>query len=1426
VGVARLLGMSPQPPLRDARDTASNGEHDHPDPFGRQYSSDAGHRRSSTTAGGDGRDRDHDLAIGLPRRLPDRSTTAAANNEDNTNLSESDEVEPPSIHMSMGQSHRRTPASSARTSDWLAEATARGAIMCNEAPPTNYRGRQTSPYHDGAGYPLKPVSADGRAVLAGHRPQDGYPFGGPDYPGENPDDNYSEVNEEDEIIASSFIDSGTREYTKLEVMSAKEIRCVVNFFYTFVVLGFIVSIATIAFSLAKFRLHQPVLVPVQSLLSEAQYREGLYQYVKFVKGQGAVMGLDPPPANSPEGTASGRSGPGASPGGTSGGGRASTGGAGGSTTGTQGASSPTRFLLGSAWSAHILKRMAANGDSFTGLLARESNRFSWWQSFGNLGERLVVFDGLSHSTLSSALSFNEFMKSRDVRNCDSGVIGHANSGLACSPRAILRMYARHVRQQQSRSSATYRVAVLSNEVFHSDYSTLDGSQGVNHGSVRGAAAVIPGLALSRPVDRQSGSPVPSTNGGSSSATNTDGSASSNGVNPAGPGAKGASGGRPAGASEPGGAGGRGTSPKLDTDDDVRAYATKLANEYIAAGRGPDSPFPFSFATVSFLNRLPSSENRGNQAFLAFNIAASSFMASASLFAFLLALIFIVRIVRLGRKHITHEQIWAACLLILTGLYWSFFYALSRLNSIMSNKPFLPASFDKVTSVAEVLRMPAFTGIVFFYVWASLHTYRILDPTQHLRFVSFYLPKFAVLGPFVLVKALARSSMELRLSEVPLISVVAFAKLLSRFQVWRGLRPQLVYLLCTTVMEIVIVGIIATEAVKTSRALRRAKYSKYRTKQIGFRFFAFLNITLFSALFLNQLLLLFTLPAGETILPLVLGHTEVRITDEWIMGSAIMMLGYVIAESYVKLPKSAVGIIKGWFVNSKLAESSSRWSTSSQDSVPSRNGPGAFDEAESLVLRDHYVRPEGGNDTKVSSKPPIGGRSTEPAFHANMSPERALNVRRKQGTLFLDDTDGSSSGLTSPPESGNAMFVPKGPLDPAVDHDLELENEIREPVTYRMHESRKHLELKANCFTMQTHVMMFNFAWYVYYYGTPKAKRVHPKDDAFRFEVSKHISQPDTDTHVLVIDGQDRIVVAFKGTTSMRNMQTSIQSLHESLINIIPSGREGEIESKRLKTLFKRVYETAKVHKGFAAAYRSVAKEVVSEVTRLQGIRRRPVFLTGHSLGGALATLCSMDLWITAGLSRRQIFVSTFGSPRVGNDSFRTVYNKVVPLNWRLVVVSDMIAQLPKGRYRHVGKKVLMTPYGLLLIDPNILETFHGLSRSSGFAYHRKASYMLAMRAWCVRNHGKEFVPQFWPFPVRAEDSRRFQEALSSDNHGEGGNRKLYQNRIMTLDALVDSLVDDDASEADMSVVDLWGRLTRKVLLNITLHEQNNHYHEV
>ena len=56
--------------------------------------------------------------------------------------------------------------------------------------------------------------------------------------------------------------------------------------------------------------------------------------------------------------------------------------------------------------------------------------------------------------------------------------------------------------------------------------------------------------------------------------------------------------------------------------------------------------------------------------------------------------------------------------------------------------------------------------------------------------------------------------------------------------------------------------------------------------------------------------------------------------------------------------------------------------------------------------------------------------------------------------------------------------------------------------------------------------------------------------------------------------------------------------------------------------------------------------------------------TGHSLGGALATLAAYDL--QAEFAFRKLQVYTFGSPRTGNHAFAHDYERRVPHTWHVV----------------------------------------------------------------------------------------------------------------------------------------------------------------
>eukprot|EP00172_Hildenbrandia_rubra_P002990 Plantae.Rhodophyta-Hildenbrandia_rubra.ctg43130.p1 GENE.Plantae.Rhodophyta-Hildenbrandia_rubra.ctg43130~~Plantae.Rhodophyta-Hildenbrandia_rubra.ctg43130.p1 ORF type:complete len:378 (-),score=50.20 Plantae.Rhodophyta-Hildenbrandia_rubra.ctg43130:415-1548(-) len=369
--------------------------------------------------------------------------------------------------------------------------------------------------------------------------------------------------------------------------------------------------------------------------------------------------------------------------------------------------------------------------------------------------------------------------------------------------------------------------------------------------------------------------------------------------------------------------------------------------------------------------------------------------------------------------------------------------------------------------------------------------------------------------------------------------------------------------------------------------------------------------------------------------------------------------------------------------------------------------------------------------------------------------------------------------------------------------------------------------------MQTHVTMFNFSWLVYYWGTPKAEKFQVKQNVFKFSIDHYVKDEDTDTHVLIVSGEDRIVVAFKGTTSVKNLKTDLRMFYRHASSILPTQSVNELEDpegeetsgggRKLENsiLRDRAWKHAKIHKGFATAYAAVAPRIVSILQMMQAGKRRPIFLTGHSLGGALATICSFDLLLRNDISRDEVFVSTFGAPRVGNKNFMELYDKQIPLHWRIVVGPDVIAKLPKVGYSHVGKKVLITSDGDLFIDPNSLELNMWSGEVASFIYHRKASYLLAMRAWCERHHGDKYVPEFWPWPTSAQDSRRFEHAMIKSGGASIGATKSTKGttfskrhkRVMQLHAMIEAL---DKNENELNMKDetlrAWEALACRLLL--------------
>ena len=138
------------------------------------------------------------------------------------------------------------------------------------------------------------------------------------------------------------------------------------------------------------------------------------------------------------------------------------------------------------------------------------------------------------------------------------------------------------------------------------------------------------------------------------------------------------------------------------------------------------------------------------------------------------------------------------------------------------------------------------------------------------------------------------------------------------------------------------------------------------------------------------------------------------------------------------------------------------------------------------------------------------------------------------------------------------------------------------------------------------------------------------------------------TQAYVATSDDAVVVAFRGTESPDSLEGVKDWLLTDALNllVLPDGRFG--------TDLSAAGVGARFHRGFCAALESVWDAVYAAVKAELDVSDRPLWITGHSLGGALALL-------SAWLFQRKFVpvhaVVTFGAPMIGNLTVAQAYER-------------------------------------------------------------------------------------------------------------------------------------------------------------------------
>ena len=182
-----------------------------------------------------------------------------------------------------------------------------------------------------------------------------------------------------------------------------------------------------------------------------------------------------------------------------------------------------------------------------------------------------------------------------------------------------------------------------------------------------------------------------------------------------------------------------------------------------------------------------------------------------------------------------------------------------------------------------------------------------------------------------------------------------------------------------------------------------------------------------------------------------------------------------------------------------------------------------------------------------------------------------------------------------------------------------------------------------------------------------------------------VFRSDGDLAFVSYDGMlNAVVVTFRGSQNPDNWMTNFNLLFRQYHHSKTGAR----------------VPAAMIHSGFYVSIREIQDDIrdyVKALLKKRGPSTR-LAVTGHSLGGAQASLSALD-FVEHGIPVDELY--TFGMPRVGNAYFVAYFEKVMTVNMkRVVVAKDQVPWLPfrTWGYAHIPGEVYVKDKNVVVCD--------------------------------------------------------------------------------------------------------------------------------
>uniref|UniRef100_A0A7E4VF72 Lipase_3 domain-containing protein n=1 Tax=Panagrellus redivivus TaxID=6233 RepID=A0A7E4VF72_PANRE len=173
----------------------------------------------------------------------------------------------------------------------------------------------------------------------------------------------------------------------------------------------------------------------------------------------------------------------------------------------------------------------------------------------------------------------------------------------------------------------------------------------------------------------------------------------------------------------------------------------------------------------------------------------------------------------------------------------------------------------------------------------------------------------------------------------------------------------------------------------------------------------------------------------------------------------------------------------------------------------------------------------------------------------------------------------------------------------------------------------------------------------------------------RAELIKQVIVPcendNTDTcsgFVAVSHGDKAVIVSFRGT--MNIVQLLIEGANTVFSPKVPFPAGGKVG----KYFFN----------GYTSTWQGGLKDSFLNATK--NYPDYSIWLTGHSLGGALATLAATEIVSNGYVPANKVKLYTFGQPRVGDSAFAMAHDKLGFESYRIIHAGDLVPHIPFGLF--------------------------------------------------------------------------------------------------------------------------------------------------